>query len=390
MSEHSPAQPRFDAVLGQLGEPDSRRLVTTPALVCEIDLLDQNITRMQTMGASNGVAIRPHVKSHKSAFIAKRQLDAGAAGLACAKLSEAEAIIGRFDANEDERRVSVLLTSPLAGEAAAARAVALATWCEMIVVADHLDGIDELAKAANEADTELTVLCDVDVGLGRTGAAGPAQALALVERIEQSTRLRFGGVQGYGGHLQHIVGRESRREATRESTQKLADVVTALEARGWAVPLRTGGGTGTSMLDVEIGLLNELQPGSYVFMDREYRDALGDDEEGRFHQSLSIVTTVISTNQTGFVTVDAGLKSMATDAGAPRVVGHDSTIEFHFFGDEQGLVTNGADGPLRRGERLELVPPHCDPTVDRYDVIWLTRDDVVIGFADVDARGCSQ
>jgi D-serine deaminase-like pyridoxal phosphate-dependent protein len=133
-----------------------------------------------------------------------------------------------------------------------------------------------------------------------------------------------------------------------------------------------------------------LQPGSYVFMDREYRDALGDDPEGRFEQSLTLVTTVISANHDGYVTVDAGLKSMATDAGVPLVVGHETTSTYRFFGDEQGMVTYPSGHELRRGERLELVPPHCDPTVDRYDVIWLVHDDVVLDVLDVTARGRSQ
>ena len=150
-----------------------------------------------------------------------------------------------------------------------------------------------------------------------------------------------------------------------------------------------GGGTGTLGLDLEIGVLNELQPGSYVFMDREYRDALGEDPEGRFAQSLTLVTTVISANHDGYVSVDAGLKAMATDAGAPSVLGHESAT-YQFFGDEQGMVTHPPDHQFRRGERLELVPPHCDPTVDRYDVIWLVHDDVIVDVIDVSARGRSQ
>jgi len=124
-------------------------------------------------------------------------------------------------------------------------------------------------------------------------------------------------VQGYAGHLQHVHGREQRRRATLESAQRLQNVIELLEHEGHRVSLRTGGGTGTSEIDIEIGLLNELQPGSYVFMDREYRDALGSDPEGRFRQSLTIATTVVSSNPRELVTVDAGLKAMATDAGPP-------------------------------------------------------------------------
>jgi D-serine deaminase-like pyridoxal phosphate-dependent protein len=380
----------YDEVLEHLGEANSRRLIATPALVCDLTLLHSNIDLMASAAHDAGVALRPHVKSHKSAYIAQRQLDAGAVGLSFAKLGEAEVIVERLHARDGNAAASVLLTSPLVGRHSAERAAALAAQCELIVVIDDGDGVDELEAAAVAAEATMSVLCDVDVGLGRTGVVGAAEALAIAERVSVSTRLQFRGVQGYGGHLQHIAGREHRRAATIESTQRLRVVVDALESAGFRVAIRSGGGTGTMGLDVEIGVLNELQTGSYVFMDREYRDALGDDPEGRFAQSLMLVTTVISANHDGYVTVDAGLKSMATDAGVPLVVGHEHTATYSFFGDEQGMVRCAPEHPFRRGERLELVPPHCDPTVDRYDVIWLVHDDVVVDVIDVSARGRSQ
>ena len=384
---HRPA-PR-DVIVG-IGESGSRRLIPTPALICDVDRLLDNIERMASTTHKAGVAIRPHVKSHKSAFVARHQLDHGASGLAFAKLSEAEAVVSRLITEGWHRRISALITSPLAGLALARRAAALSAVCDLVVVADHVDAVDELATALVATPGRLSVLCDVDVGLARTGVVGPREAIEVVRRIDQSPVLDFAGVQGYGGHLQHIAGRPSRIAETQKSAKRLEIVIDALESNGYPVALRTGGGTGTSGIDIEIGVLNELQPGSYVFMDREYRDALGDDPEGRFAQSLFLATTVISANQEGFVTVDAGLKAMATDAGAPLVVDHEDSVQYHFFGDEQGLVTNGPDGPFTRGQRLDLVPPHCDPTVDRYDVIWLVEGETVVGFFDVDARGCSQ
>ncbi len=379
-----------DEVIAQLGEVNSRRLIATPALVCELSSLASNIESMATNALAAGVTLRPHVKSHKSAAIAKMQLDAGAVGLSFAKLGEAEVVIERLNVDGDAAPISVLLTSPLAGRHAADRAAALAAHCDLIVATDHSDGVDELEAAAVAYDTTIGVLVDVDVGLGRTGVLGPAEALAVADRVNVATHLRLRGVQGYGGHLQHIAGREHRREATRASMQRLRLVIDALDAAGFNVAIRTGGGTGTLGLDIELGVLNELQPGSYVFMDREYRDALGDDPEGRFEQSLTLVTTVISANHDGYVTVDAGLKSMATDAGVPLVVGHETTSSYQFFGDEQGMVTYPPGHEFRRGERLELVPPHCDPTVDRYDVMWLVHHDVVLDVIEVTARGCSQ
>ena len=268
-----------------------------------------------------------------------------------------------------------------------ARLAALARRCELAVSVDHVDGVAELA-AATSGGAPVTVLCDVDVGLGRTGVVGPRAALAVAAAAERAPSLTFGGVQGYAGHAQHISGRDARRREVAAAAERLAIVVDALEAAGHEVRVRTGGGTGTALLDIEAGLLDELQVGSYVFMDREYADALGSDPEAAFAQSLTLATTVVSANQHGFVTVDAGLKSMATDAGPAGVPDHPGAT-YAFFGDEQGLVTTTADFTPTRGDRLRLVPPHCDPTVDRYDRLWLTRGDAVVGVAPVTARGRS-
>jgi D-serine deaminase-like pyridoxal phosphate-dependent protein len=299
-------------------------------------------------------------------------------------------LVDRLNQSDTEPDISILLTSPITGALNAQRVAALAQLCELAVVVDHIDGVNELDTALQTIDASIDVLCDVDVGLARTGVRGPDEALDIVDRLAKSPRLHFAGVQGYAGHVQHIAGRELRREANNSSMKMLGRVIDTLDAHGHLVTLRTGGGTGTATIDVEFGLLNELQVGSYVFMDREYRDALADDREGQYRQSLTIATTVISANQERFVTVDAGLKAMATDAGSPTVVGHEGVARFQFFGDEHGRVTNGVNGQFQRGQRLELVPPHCDPTVDKYDSIWLVHGEDVVDEVDVTARGCSQ
>lgn len=378
--------PAFAAVLDALGAPGSVDLVPTPALLCDLDLLTANIDAMQRIVDAAGIALRPHAKSHKSARIARMQLDAGAVGICVAKVSEAEALVAAAE-SEGGPPPPLLVTSPLGSGAVAGRAVALADRCDLSLVVDHVDGVMELAAATAGGPT-VTVLCDVDVGLGRTGVTGPGPALEVVARIEDTPSLRFGGVQGYAGHAQHIVGRELRRRSVAKAADRLTDVISALETAGHHVALRTGGGTGTGLLDIELGVLTELQVGSYLFMDREYRDALGTDPESQFAQSLTLATTVISSNQPGFVTVDAGLKSMATDAGVPVVVDRPDAT-YAFFGDEQGLIVPSGGWSPVRGDRLRLVPPHCDPTIDRHDRIWLTRADGVVDVTAVTARGRS-
>ncbi len=379
----------IESVLSSRANAPTRSDIPTPALVLDVDLLDENIQRMMELTRAGSVALRPHVKSHKSTFVARRQLEAGAVGLACAKLAEAEAVVAGLIEDGYDLRVSILITSPLVGPVPTARAAELARSCDLTIAVDHPDGVDELVRALAREGTRAGALCDVDVGLERTGVVDASHALRVVERIIDVDGLDFGGVQGYAGHLQHIHGRTERREANLLAMARLGEVVDALDEAGMAVSVVTGGGTGTTGLDLEAGRLNELQPGSYVFMDREYADALGEDPEGRFHQSLTIDTTVVSANHDGFATVDAGIKSMATDAGPPRVLGPQGGA-YQFFGDEHGLVTCDPRDPLRRGQRLSLVPPHCDPTVDRYDHVWLVRGDDVIGVAEVTARGASQ
>jgi D-serine deaminase-like pyridoxal phosphate-dependent protein len=387
MNDRNGSVAAYADALAHLGEANSRSLVATPALLCDLVLLTSNIDTMADEARASGLSLRPHLKSHKSSFILDLQLKAGACGVACAKLGEAEAIIETRGV--DATVLSVLLTSPLVGAHAATRAATLASKCDLIVAIDHVDGVDEMAKALEGSDATIAVVCDVDVGLARTGVTTPSDALLVANRVGQFEQLNFSGVQGYAGHLQHLAGREHRRTQSIAAMSQLQAVIVALESNGQDVSIRTGGGTGTSSIDGELGVLNELQAGSYVFMDREYRDALGDDREGRFHQSLTILTTVISANHDAFVTVDAGLKAMATDAGPATVVGFEEAT-FAFFGDEQGLVTNAAGSAFRRGERIELVPPHCDPTIDKYDVIWLVHDDVVVDVIEVTARGRSQ
>ncbi len=364
--------------------PGARDRLPTPALVCDLDALEANVAAMARFARSAGLALRPHAKSHKSSFVARLQLSAGAAGIACAKLAEAEALVGALDAAGVDPR-SVLLTSPTVGDAAARRVASLARSCALLCCVDSVEGVAELASVR----AAVGVVVDVDVGLGRTGVTSAPGAVA-VARAALDAGLIVAGVQGYGGHLQHVAGRAARREATAAATARLADAVAALSAAGVGVGLVTGGGTGTAGLDAELGVLSEVQPGSYAFMDREYRDALGDDPEGRFAQSLFVDATVVSANHEGHVTIDAGLKAMATDAGSPVVATPAGDHSYSFFGDEHGLVTQDPAHPLARGDRVALVPPHCDPTVDRYDTMWLVRGDRVVGSAPIEARGRAQ
>ncbi|MFN4176380.1 DSD1 family PLP-dependent enzyme [Phenylobacterium sp.] len=374
-------RPHVAPALALIGRPGSRHAIPTPAAVLDLDAFEANVARMAERARVAGLALRPHAKSHKCSWIARRQIEAGAAGVCCAKLAEAETLAGAGIE-------AILVTSPVAGEGPARRAAALAArLADFRMVLDHPDGAAELGAAAQ---SPVQVLIDVDVGLGRTGVSGPGQALAVARAVADQPNLRLIGLQGYGGHWQHMPGAGARAMAVAEGMARLSAVRASLEEAGFEIAVVTGGGTGTFATDAALGVLTEVQPGSYAFMDREYREALGDDPDGAFAQSLSVAATVISANHPKWVTVDAGLKALATDGPLPYpLTPKFAGCDFRFFGDEHGLLMR-PDGPVTRGERVELAPGHIDPTMDRYDILHLVRGDVLEAVVPLEARGASQ
>ncbi len=378
----TPVQRQAEELIGQQG---SRWRLPTPALVVDLDALDGNIARMAARAKAAGVALRPHAKTHKSSFIAGKQIAAGAVGVCCAKVGEAEALAGAGVRG-------ILITSPIAAAETAERVAALAKDDPAFAVTvDHPAGVACLAVAADAAGTTIRLVIDVDVGLGRTGVADAEGALELAEMIAAWPGLTLAGVQGYGGHWQHMQGAEKRRAAVQAGMARLTEAVEALRAAGQACPLVTGGGTGTVEADLELGVLNELQCGSYVFMDNQYADALGEDADGAFQSSLFVQAQVISLNASRWVTVDAGLKAFATDGPPPRPTTPPFAEDgYFFFGDEHGGLMRPDGAALRHGQRVELKVPHCDPTVDRYDAFHLVRGDTLEAIVPIEAARRSQ
>jgi D-serine deaminase-like pyridoxal phosphate-dependent protein len=374
-----------------IGQPGSRDLIPTPAAVLDLDAFERNIAKMAARAKAAGLALRPHSKSHKCSALARRQIEAGAAGVCCAKLAEAEAMAAAGVA-------SILVTSPIAGLAQARRAARLAERvADFRIVVDHHYGAAELGVAAAEIGSgdPIQVLIDVDPRLGRTGVANPEQAVLVARAIASQPKLKALGVQCYGGQWQHLKGANERAAAVADGMAYLATVLAALKAEGYPTGLVTGGGTGSFAADAAQGVLTEVQPGSYAFMDRDYREALGGDPDGdpdgAFEQALAIAATVISANQPDWVTVDAGLKAFATDGPLPEpLTPKFAGCGYRFYGDEHGRLMRPASGEVARGERVDFVPPHVDPTLDRYDVIHLVRGDVLVEIAPVEARGASQ
>ncbi len=361
----------------------SRRRLATPALIVDLDLLEENIARMAGFCEAENIALRPHAKSHKSREICRRQIAAGATGICCATLGEAEVMVAGGIAN-------ILITSPLAGDAKIDRLAALnAGAAGLIAVSDHPDNVAALNQAVEAATRRLKVLVDLDIGQQRTGATSVDAAVGLARRVDGAPHLEFAGVQAYGGHLQHVPDFSARAVAAGEASQRLRDVVEALEAAGLAPTIVTGAGTGTYEIDTELGLYNELQAGSYIFMDVEYADeALWPDSGPLFEAALFVQTTVISANRADQATTDAGLKAFATDGPLPVLArGAPDGAAYRFTGDEFGCVDLPPDTELALGSVIECVVPHCDPTVNLYDQYHCVRGDTLVDIWPVDARG---
>lgn len=368
-----------------IGQQGSRAALNTPALVVDLDALERNIGAMATFARANGVALRPHAKTHKSLQIARLQLAAGALGVCCAKLGEAEALAaGGVDA--------ILITSPVVTPQAISRLAALNERIgELMVAADHPDNVDALARAARGPGRPLAVLVDIDPGIRRTGVASPEAAVALAARIAGHEALRFAGVQFYCGVQQHIEAYAERRSAIEERTRYLESHIEALRAAGLDPALVSGGGTGTHHIDASLGVFTELQVGSYVFMDRQYEvcDLRGDGAQP-FERALFVDAHVISANSQGMATLDAGFKALSTDGGSAKVVeGAPEAAMFVFMGDEHGALI-AMDHAFEIGQRVVLAPPHCDPTVNLYDAYHVVRNGTLVDIWPVSARGRSR
>ena len=370
-----------------IGQQGSRRSLNTPVLVLDVEALDRNIAEMAAFAQAHNVKLRPHSKTHKSADIARRQITAGALGNCCAKLGEAEALA--------EAGIEGLhITSPVVTPQAITRLIELnGKMKDLMVVVDHPANADALAAAAAKAGKPLAVIIDIDPGIHRTGVASPEAAAELAQKISKLKSLKYAGVQFYCGRHQHIEDFAERKASIEERTAYLKGIVAKLEEAGLKPGIVTGSGTGTHFIDAKLGVFTELQVGSYVFMDHQYNICdLRGESRPTFEQALQIDARVVSSNTPGMVTVDAGLKAMATESGPPQILkGAVEGSTTRFMGDEHlAVIAPEGKEPPKHGEQVILVPPHCDPTVNLYDAYHIVKGDTLVEIWPVSARGRSR
>lgn len=340
----------------------------TPLLVVRRIALDANIAAMQTACNATGVRLRAHGKMHKCPDIARLQLTAGAVGLCCQTVGEAEAFAAAGVPD-------LLVTAPVPPWGWP-RLAALAAATHIAAVIDSRAQLAHAEAAATAAGVRLTVYVDVDPGLHRAGVA-PADAPALAAAIAASPALRFGGVQYYAGNLQHVAGRAARAEANAAATAALAGLLDALRTAGLAPPQVTGGGTGTYALDLAGGVFTEIQAGSYALMDVEYTDCGGPVGDWPFVPALAVAATIVSARHRGHVTCDAGLKALSSDGPPARVIaGAPAGSRWRAMGDEHGaiIIPAGAEPP-EEGTKVWLQPGHVDPTIALHDALFAASEE---------------
>jgi D-serine deaminase-like pyridoxal phosphate-dependent protein len=356
-----------------------RDAIDTPALILDLDAFEHNLKLMMDALIGANVRLRPHAKSHKCPEIALRQMALGAVGICCQKVSEASLFV-------DAGIADVLITNQVVGPAKLAHLMKLADRARIGVLVDHASQVDALAEAARSHRVSLDVYVEVDVGAKRCGVPPGAAAVALAEQIATSSALRFAGLHCYQGVAQHMRAPAQRAQAIAVATQAALETKTSIEERGIPVEIITGAGTGTFPLERDSGVFNELQAGSYIFMDRDYADNQRAEGDVHFQHALFVLTTVMSRPTADRAIVDAGLKASSVDSGMPTFWQRDD-LRYLKASDEHGVVTTSHSDSVSLGSRLMLVPGHCDPTVNLYDQIICVRGDMVEAIWPISARG---
>ena len=370
------------AAPAQAGDPLGS--IDTPTLVLDLDAFETNLARMQAWANQHGVGLRAHAKAHKCPQIALRQIEHGAIGICCQKVSEAVPFVqaGVKD---------ILISNQIVGAPKLALLAELTRHARVAVCVDNADNLHAIAQAMQAAGTRIDILVEIDVGQGRCGVNTPETALALAQQAGTTPGTRFRGLQAYHGAVQHVREPAARADICREVAARIRSYVDVLQTAGLAVGTISGAGTGSAQFDAASGIYTELQAGSYAFMDADYA-ANHWQSDLQFEPSLSLLTTVMSVATPGRAVLDAGLKAMTTESGLPRVM-HRPGVTVRQVNDEHTVlvIDGGASGEAAvlpaLGEKVHLMLPHVDPAFNLHDVVVTVRDGQVTGTWPIEARG---
>lgn len=357
--------------------------ISTPSLIIDLDAFEKNVKIMRDFIRKAGVRHRAHAKTHKSADIALYQIEHGdACGICCQKVAEAEALV---DAGVKDVLVSNQVVDPKKID----RLAQLAKKARVLVCVDDMDNVAALSVAATMHSVTIECLVEIDCGAGRCGVLWGDPVVAIAQKIAGSAGLVFSGIQAYQGGAQHIHDFSERKAKIDVAVKQVSDTIDMLKDEGLECDIVGGAGTGSYYFEGSSGIYNEMQCGSYIFMDADYQRVK--DQSGclisEFDNSLFILTSVMSKAKAEMAICDAGLKAQSVDSGLPVIFGRDD-IEYIKCSDEHGVIAD-PNNTLKLNDRLKLVPGHCDPTCNLYDWYVCVRDDRVESLWPITARGMS-
>ncbi len=348
----------------------------TPCLVVELDALERNIRRMMEYCRTHGVAWRPHAKSYKSSAIARKVVEAGAIGVTCAKLGEAEVIAAGGVTD-------LLIANPLVGPIKLARLVELRRHANPIAVVDHVDHVRPLSAAAVSGGVTIRTLIEIDIGMKRCGVLPGAAALALARQVAESPGLEFAGIMGWEGHLVAAADPAEKSRKIAASVGLLAETRAELERAGLPCLIVSAGGSGSFQITARLGIATEMQAGGAIFMDLFYRHKC---QVAAMEFALTILATVTSRPAANRAVIDAGRKTMNLELFLPEVRGR-SDLHVTSLSAEHGVLeVKSGPGPAI-GDRIELIPGYGDFTTVLHDRIFGFRADRLEVVWPLDTRG---
>jgi 3-hydroxy-D-aspartate aldolase len=358
--------------------------IQTPCLILDLDALERNIVKMGDYAKAHGMRHRVHGKMHKSVDVAKLQERlGGAVGVCCQKVSEAE-VFARGGIKD------VLVSNQVRDPAKIDRLARLPKLgARTIVCVDDVANVADLSAAAVRHGTEIEVFVEIDCGAGRCGVKTPEEVVAIAKAVAAAPGLKFTGIQAYQGAMQHMDKYEDRKAKLDAAIAQVKGCVDALEAAGLKPELVSGGGTGSYYFESNSGVYNELQCGSYAFMDADYGRILDKDgnriDRGEWENALFILTSVMSHVKADKAICDAGLKAQSVDSGLPVIFGR-TDVKYVKCSDEHGVIED-PQGVLKVNDKLRLIPGHCDPTCNVHDWYVGVRNGKVESVWPVSARG---
>lgn len=355
--------------------------VCTPALIVDLDAFEANVATLRDRLAAAGVRHRAHAKTHKSVDIARYQIEQGdACGICCQKVSEAEVMV-------DGGIADVMISNQVSDGAKIERLAQLAKKARILVCVDDAGNVEDLSAAAQRQGVSIECLVEIDCGAGRCGVEPGAAALKLAQQVATGDGLKFAGLQAYQGSAQHIRDFDQRRQTLESAIEQTRDTVEQMAQAGLQCDIVAGAGTGSYYFEAASSVYNEMQCGSYIFMDADYQRVLDASGAGisEFENSLFIWTSIMSKARDNQAVCDAGLKVMSADSGLPVIHGADD-IEYSGISDEHGVIADPGNR-LRLNDRLKLIPGHCDPTCNLHDWYVGIRNDRVECLWPVSARG---